>query len=102
MGRSCPSQRAQPFGGKTKLMIRTSDKNGSAISSLPPFLELVGLRSPAVAASKYNSISSRLRLRSRERARRGIEVVAADDQRPTRASRILRGGVRRSLRRAGR
>jgi hypothetical protein len=31
IGNSCPLQSAHPFGAKSKLMIRTSDKNGSAI-----------------------------------------------------------------------
>src|SRR6186997_1171760 len=31
MGKSWPLQRAHPFGAKTKLMIRISDRNGSAI-----------------------------------------------------------------------
>src|SRR5215216_1279122 len=35
MGRSCPLHNAHPFGGKLKLMILISDKNGSAML-LPP------------------------------------------------------------------
>src|SRR5690554_6600430 len=31
MGRSCPLESAHPFGGKLKLMIRISARNGSAI-----------------------------------------------------------------------
>jgi hypothetical protein len=31
MGRDWPLQKAQPFGGKLKLKILISDKNGSAI-----------------------------------------------------------------------
>jgi hypothetical protein len=35
MGKSCPLQNAQPFGGKLKLKILISDKNGSAIVATP-------------------------------------------------------------------
>src|SRR5687768_13894847 len=31
MGRSCPLHNAQPFGAKTKLMMRISERNGSAM-----------------------------------------------------------------------
>src|SRR5258706_3529613 len=45
MGRSCPSQSAHPFGGKTKLMILTSERNGSAILTLPLVWTWIGRQS---------------------------------------------------------
>src|SRR4030042_4730574 len=36
MGSSCPSHIAQPFGAKLKLMMRISDRKGSAIVRTPP------------------------------------------------------------------
>src|SRR3954454_12745873 len=40
MGNSCPSHSAQPLGGKTKLMIRISERNGSAIDYLLSFSQM--------------------------------------------------------------
>src|SRR5882672_8360963 len=98
MGRSCPSLRAQPFGGKPKLMILISDKNGSAILLLL-FLEPLGLR--IAYCFPLKNPTSRA-VPSWERAGRGIEIVTTDDQRSTRARRILRRHVSRGLRLIGR
>ena len=47
IGRSWPLHSAQPLGAKTKLMIRISDRNGSAISSSThPITRLAAGRSP--------------------------------------------------------